>query len=70
MPAMCQLVNLLLAIDEAHTVPERTLDCRPGFGGLNQVMGLTVLLPTFRVSVVSIGTDVQIEIKTKIIVMQ
>ncbi len=24
------LVNVLLAIDKAHTAPQRALDCRPG----------------------------------------
>ncbi len=33
------LVNILLAIGKAHTVPHRALDCRPGLGGLNQVYG-------------------------------
>ncbi len=36
---MDQLINVLLAIDKAHTVPQRALDCEPGFGGLNQVHG-------------------------------
>ncbi len=36
---MDQLVNLILAIDKAHTVPERVLDCRPDLGGLNHVDG-------------------------------
>ncbi len=31
---MYQLVNV-----KAHTVPQRALDCRPGFCGLNQVKG-------------------------------
>ncbi len=26
-----------IAIDNAHTVPQRVLDCRPGIGELNQV---------------------------------
>ncbi len=34
---MDQLVNVLLAIDKVHTVPQRALDCEPGLGGLNQV---------------------------------
>ncbi len=36
---MGQCIKVLLAIDEAHTVPQRVLDCRPGLGGLNQVCG-------------------------------
>ncbi len=39
-----QLVNVILAIDKVHTVPQRTLECRPGLGGLNQVMGPTIPL--------------------------
>ncbi len=31
--------NVLLAIDKAHTVPQRALDCGPGLGGLKQVYG-------------------------------
>ncbi len=34
---MDQLVNVLLFINKAHTVPQRAMDCGPGFGGLNQV---------------------------------
>ncbi len=34
---MGQLVNVLLAIDKVHTVPQRAMDCGLGFGGLNQV---------------------------------
>ncbi len=29
----------VLAIDNAHTVPQRALACRPGLGGLSQVYG-------------------------------
>ncbi len=36
---MDQLVNVLLAIDKAHTVPWKALYCRPDLGGLNQVNG-------------------------------
>ncbi len=36
---MDPLVNVLLAIDQAHTVPQRAYDCGPGLGGLNQVYG-------------------------------
>ncbi len=36
---MGQFSNVLLAIDEAHTVPEMALECRLGIGGLNQVYG-------------------------------
>ncbi len=38
MPTMGQLtwlVNVLLAIDKAHRVPQRALDYRSGSGGLN-----------------------------------
>ncbi len=62
---MGQLVNVLLAIDKAHTVPQWTLDCGPGFGGLNQVYRPTMPLCLFRVSVASIAIslpDVQIGI--------
>ncbi len=34
---MDQLVNVMLAIDNAHTALEMALDCRPGLGGLSQV---------------------------------
>ncbi len=61
---MGQFSNVLLAIDKAHTVPKRTLDCRLGLGGLNQVYRPNC--PTlFRVSVASISTslpDIQIGI--------
>ncbi len=30
---MDQLVNALLAIDKAHTVSQRALNCGPGLGG-------------------------------------
>ncbi len=36
---MDQSINVLLAIDKAHTDPQKALDCRPGLGGLNQVVG-------------------------------
>ncbi len=36
---MGQFSNVLLAIDKAHTVPQRGLYCQPGLGGLNQVYG-------------------------------
>ncbi len=45
---MGQFNKVLLAIDKAHTVPEKTLDCGPSSGELNQVMGPTVPLPLFR----------------------
>ncbi len=32
---MDKSINILLAIDKAHTVPQRFLDCGPGAGGLN-----------------------------------
>ncbi len=35
---MGQLINVLLAIEKAHTVPQRALYCRLGLGGLNQVI--------------------------------
>ncbi len=34
---MGQFSKVLLAIDNAHTVPQRVMDCGPGLGGLNQV---------------------------------
>ncbi len=34
---MGQFSKVLLAIDNAHTVPQRALDCGPGLGGLKQV---------------------------------
>ncbi len=34
---MGQFSKVLLAIDNAHTVTQRALDCRPGLIGLNQV---------------------------------
>ncbi len=60
---MGQFSKVLLAIDNAHTVPQRALDGRPELGGLNHVMGPTVPFPLFIVSVPSISTylpDVQI----------
>ncbi len=33
---MVQCSNVLLDIDQAHTLPQGTLDCRPGLSGLNQ----------------------------------
>ncbi len=39
MLTMGQFVNVLFAIDKAHTVPQRALDCKPDLGGLNQVNG-------------------------------
>ncbi len=36
---MGQFSKELLVIDIAHTIPQWTLDCRPGLGGLNQVYG-------------------------------
>ncbi len=36
---MGQFSKVLLAIDNAHTVPQKALDSRPGFDGLNQVYG-------------------------------
>ncbi len=32
---MNQLVNVLLAIDKAHTTPQMALGCEPGLSGLN-----------------------------------
>ncbi len=32
MLTMDQLVNLLLSIYKAHTIPQRALDCGPGLG--------------------------------------
>ncbi len=36
---MGKFSKVLLAIDNAHTVPQRALDCRPGLGGLRQLYG-------------------------------
>ncbi len=60
---MGQFSKVILAIHNAHSVPQRALDCRPDLGGLNQAMGPNVPLPLFRVCVSSISTslpDVQI----------
>ncbi len=32
---MIQLMNVILTIYKADTVPQKALDCRPGLGGLN-----------------------------------
>ncbi len=32
-------IKSIIAIDSAHTVPQRALDCRPGLGELNHVYG-------------------------------
>ncbi len=34
---MGQFSKILLASDNAHTVPQRALECGPGSGGLNQI---------------------------------
>ncbi len=36
---MGQFSHVLLVVDKVHTVPQNALDCRPGFGVLNQVYG-------------------------------
>ncbi len=36
---MGQFSHVLLAIDKAHIVTQRAMDCRPDLGGLNQVYG-------------------------------
>ncbi len=36
---MVHFNEVLLAIDNAHTVPQRALYSGPGLGGLNQVYG-------------------------------
>ncbi len=51
---MGQFSKVLLAIENAHTVPQKALDCGQGLGGLNQLMDPTIPLPLFRVSVPSI----------------
>ncbi len=48
---MGQFSQALLAIDNAHTVPQRALDCRLGLAGLNEVNGPTIPLPLLRVNV-------------------
>ncbi len=45
---MGQFSNVLLDTDNVQTVLQRTLDCRPGLGGLNQVMDSIAPLPLFR----------------------
>ncbi len=38
---VCQFSKVLyIAIDNAHTLPQMVLDCRPGVGGLNKVVRL------------------------------
>ncbi len=59
---MGQFSKVLLAIDNANIVPQRALDCGLGLGGLNMVMGPTVPLPLFRVSVASISISLPVEI--------
>ncbi len=57
---------LLLLI--MHTAPQRTLNCGAGLGGLNQVMGPTISLPLFRLSVKTLTTflpEVQLGILKK-----
>ncbi len=39
---MDQLINILLAIDKAHTVPQMALDCGPGLGGVSSTDMLTI----------------------------
>ncbi len=36
---MVQFSKVILAIDNVHTVTQRTLDCRPGLGGLTRFVG-------------------------------
>ncbi len=62
---MGQFSKVLLGIDNAHTVPQRALDCGPGLGVLKQVMCPSLAINRFRISVVSISTfvpDVQIAV--------
>ncbi len=63
-PTMGQLVNVLLAIDRAYTVPQRALYCVPGFGWLSRFIGPTipllyrmVVVVTIHVCVVVLSTD-------------
>ncbi len=56
---MSQFNKVQLAIDKVHTVPQRTLDCRPGLGGLTRFMGPIVPFPLFSVSIAN-TSDVQI----------
>ncbi len=46
---MGQFSKVLLAIEKAHTVPERAQDCGPCLGGLNQVMCPTIPLILWQV---------------------
>ncbi len=57
---MGQLSKVLVAFDNIYTVPQRSLDCGPGLGGLNQVMGPISPLPLLRVSVLSISIRIQV----------
>ncbi len=41
---MGQFSKVLLAIDDAHTVPQRALDCGPDYGGLKKVMAKTTFI--------------------------
>ncbi len=40
------LVNVLLAIDKAHTAPQRVLHCRLSLGGLIQIYGPNLPTPS------------------------
>ncbi len=46
---MDEFTKILLAIDNAHTVPQGGLDCGPGLGGLNQVYNPTISLSLYLV---------------------
>ncbi len=53
-----------MAIDNAHIVPLRALECRPGLGGLKQVYGSDCLFRVY-VSSIDLSTflpNVQLEI--------
>ncbi len=43
---MGQFSQVLLANDNAHTVPQMARDCRPGLGRLNQVYGPNCSTPS------------------------
>ncbi len=46
---MDQFSKILLSIDNAHTVPQRVLECRPGIGGLSQVHGPNCPTPSVQI---------------------
>ncbi len=47
---MDQLVNVIVAIDKLRTTGQRALDCEPGLGGLNQVIGPNISQISFHLA--------------------